>query len=106
MPGLSMRKRYNDEQWLHDCYVTNRLSVRELAKICDCSAMTIHRALKRHGIETRDAQSGYFNWRSKKRSLLLNASSSSNWTETDEEGLEYLMELLGFDTDVTLSGVE
>ena len=92
-----MRKRYNNADFLYECYVNHKMSVREIAKSCDVSHMTIFRALKRLNIETRSQEVGYSNWQDKKNGPLLSVSTSSSWTAEDEAGLEYILELLGFD---------
>lgn len=48
-----MQKKYNNKDWLRQKYVSEELTMREIADICDCTNPTIYRKLKQFDIETR-----------------------------------------------------
>lgn len=46
-------KAYKDKDWLVKAYVTEGLTLQEIADACECSAMTINQWLRKHGIPSR-----------------------------------------------------
>lgn len=45
--------RYRDKQWLYDQYVSNKLFINDIARMCSVSHACILKWLIRHGIERR-----------------------------------------------------
>lgn len=45
--------KYQDEKWLREKYVEERLTTYEIAELCDCTAAVVQKWLRKHGIEAR-----------------------------------------------------
>ena len=50
---MSVKAKYQNEEWLREQYVNQQQSGYEIAQECGCSANTVYAWLDRHGIETR-----------------------------------------------------
>lgn len=48
-----MKRKYKDRNWLYQKYVEEGLTQGEIAQLCECSHSTIHRQMKKLGIEAR-----------------------------------------------------
>lgn len=48
-----MSKQYRDKEWLEEKYVDERLTIKEIANLANCSTGTIHRWMKKKGISRR-----------------------------------------------------
>ena len=47
-----------DKNWVYERYVTDQLSIREVAKLAGCSLRTASRWINTHGIKTRSSREG------------------------------------------------
>ena len=63
---------YRDKAWLHQVYMLECKSQRDIAKMCGCSYPTISKWMKRHGIPARSVSEGMILYR--RRKLMTSGS--------------------------------
>lgn len=50
--------RLDDPGWVRQKYIKQKMTLNEIADLCDCSSKTVIDRLKKHGIETRNPHQG------------------------------------------------
>ena len=77
-----MENLYRNKEWLHQKYINEKLSTREIGKICECSNVTIRYWLNTHKIAMRTIAEARTGLKQKKVPLDIRF-----WEKVDKNGL-------------------